>query len=77
MVKLLEELRPSGSSVFMLSKDRYLIISEALRGSAAKLAVSTFIEAAEESPDAFRPNVTTVSRGRDESAEDFAERLLA
>ena len=77
MAKLLEELKPAGSSIFSLSKDRYLIISEALRGSAAKLAVSTLTEAAEESPAAFTPRVTTVARGRDESAEDFAERLLA
>ncbi len=77
MSKLLSEVKPAGSSVFALGDDRFLLLSESLRNSAATMAVATITDAAQTSDDPYTPEIITVRRGRDESAGDFAARLLS
>ncbi len=76
MAKILKELRPEGSNVFFLGDDQFLILSESLRGSAVKMAVMTFTEAAESYEPPFTPVIRSASRKNGESAEAFADRLL-
>ena len=76
MAGILRDLKPGGSMVFVLEEKRFLIFSESLRGSAVKLAVKTFTEAAEACDPPFTPVFQTVKQQRMESAEAFACRLL-
>lgn len=76
MAGILKELRPVGSSVFYLGDDQFLLVSESLRGSAVKMAIMTFREAAEACDPPFTPVIRSASRKNGESAEAFADRLL-
>ena len=77
MASILRELKPVDSNVFVLEKDRYLLLSEALRGSAVKLAVDTITEAAEGADPPYTPKICAEKRDREESAAAFALRLLS
>ena len=77
MAELLKELKPADINVFSLGEDRFLLITEALRDSAAKMAMMTIKEAAEGLDPPFTPGIKSVKRGNDESAETFADRLLS
>ena len=76
MATLLEELKPFDSSIFALGEDRFLLLSESLRGSAVNMAVNTITDAAEKEKEPYTPGIKTIERGSKESAEAFAERLL-
>lgn len=76
MSKILFDLKPADSTVFALAGERFLLLSEALRKSAAKMAVLTITDAALSSPAAFSPTILTGMRKQDESATDFVDRLL-
>ncbi len=76
MAKILKEMMPEDSNLFYLGEDRFLVLSESLRGSAAKMATNTIREAAENAQDPFIPEITVAKRGNDESAGTFANRLL-
>ena len=76
MAELLRELKPAGSNVFYLGEDRFLLLSEAIRGSAAAMAVMTITEAAETSKDPYTPEIVSIRRSGSESADAFAERLM-
>ena len=56
--------------------DRFLLLSESLRGSAVNMAVNTITDAAEKEKEPYTPGIKTIERGSKESAEAFAERLL-
>lgn len=75
MAALLTELRPADSYVFILNKDRFLLLSESLKGSAVKMAVMTITEETENSEKPYTPVITSVSREKDESAGMFLKRL--
>lgn len=77
MATILKEIRPVGANVFILGKDLFLMMSEALRGSALKMAAMTISEAAETSDEPYTPVITTASRGKEESATQFANRILS
>ena len=76
MATLLEELKPFDSNIFALGEDRFLLLSESLRGSAVNMAVNTITDAAEKEKEPYTPGIKTIERGSKESAEAFAERLL-
>lgn len=76
MAKLLRELMPQDANVFYLGEDQFLVLSETLRGSAAKMAVLTIREAAESENPPFSPQVKAAKRKPEETAEGFAGRLL-
>ncbi|MCR5451134.1 MAG: hypothetical protein K6F00_00735 [Lachnospiraceae bacterium] len=76
MAELLTGLKPSESTVFLLDEDRFLLLSESLRGSAVNMAVMMITESSENMDDPFTPKIITVSRGIEESAEAFTTRLL-
>ncbi len=76
MSKLLMEVKPAGSTAFALGGDCFLLLSESLRGSAARMAVETIAEAAEASESPYRPDIRTARQDPGESAGDFALRLL-
>ncbi|MCR5746113.1 MAG: hypothetical protein K6G03_00210 [Lachnospiraceae bacterium] len=77
MAEVLKDVSPSDSQIFTLGKDYFLLISEALRSSAVNMAVKTITEAAQTSGEAFTPEIITAKRGKDESASEFAARLLS
>ncbi|MCR5405043.1 MAG: hypothetical protein K6E91_14675 [Butyrivibrio sp.] len=77
MAAILKEFKPVGANVFVLGKDLFLIMSEALRGSALKMAAATIREAAETADEPYSPGISTASRGKEESAVQFARRLTA
>lgn len=75
MAAALSELKPVGTYVFVLGKDLFLMMSEAMRGSAIKMAVATIREAAETADETYSPVISTATRGREETATQFARRL--
>ena len=77
MAGMLGSIMAADSVIFILDEDRFLILSESLRGSAAKMVMKTLIDTAESSDDPYTPEVSTISRSGDESVIKFAERLLA
>ena len=76
MAGLLNEFKPDGSNIFALGEDRFLLLSESLRGSAVKMAVMTITEAAENGDEPYTPEIISIMRGSDETAEDFADRII-
>ncbi len=76
MAKILSESIPADINIFAMGEDRFLLLTEALRGSAVKMVVMTITEAAEASDDPYTPEIITAAREKDESAGDFASRLL-
>ena len=77
MADLLNELRPSDSNVFLLDRDCFLILGESFRDSAVKMTVMTITEAAETSEAGYTPQIETVRREKNETAKDFANRILS
>ncbi len=75
MAALLTELRPADSDVFILNKDRFLLLSESVKDSAVKMAVMTITEETKASEKPYTPVITSVSRKKDESAGMFLRRL--
>ena len=76
MAGILRELKPQDSNVYVLEKDHYLLLSESLRGSAVQCAVMNISEAAKTSDPPYSPKIITIKRGKEESADAFATRLL-
>ncbi len=76
MTEILKELKPADSNIITLGDDRFLLLSETLRGSAVKMAVMTITEAAETGSEPYTPEITVIKRLQDESAGEFASRLL-
>ncbi len=76
MAEILREFGPSDSHIFVLGEDSFLLLSESLRGSAVRMAVITITEAAMNGKDAYTPVIRTADRRKDETARDFADRLL-
>lgn len=76
MEDLLKEIKPADSNIFVLGDECFLMLSESLRGSAVQMAVTTITEAAEGQEDPYTPEITTMIRESDETAEAFTERLL-
>lgn len=75
MARILKESKPGGSSLVFMGDDTFLLLSESLRGSAVKMAVMVFTEAAEACDPPFTPAFETIKQGRNESAEAFVVRL--
>ena len=77
MAKILAESVPADVNIFAMGEERFLLLTEALRGTAVKMVVMTITEAAEASDNPYTPYIITADRGKDESAGDFASRLLS
>ncbi|MCR4591501.1 MAG: hypothetical protein K5668_11880 [Lachnospiraceae bacterium] len=77
MAEIISELKPADINVFALGRDRFLLLTETLRGSAVKMTVMTITEAAETSEDPYTPEIITATRRADETAKDFSERLFS
>ncbi len=77
MAAILKEISPPDSNVFILEGDHFLLLNESLLGSAEQMAVQMFIEAAETCDPPFTPEVRSIQREEEETATDFANRLLA
>ncbi len=73
---LIKALKPIDSNAFILDKDIFLIFSESIRESAVKMAIDIFTEAAQTSEEPFTPNIKSLERDMEESAVEFATRLL-
>ena len=73
--EILKQVMPEDANLFCLEEGGFLVLSESLRGSAAGLAVQTIVEMAESSDPSFTPEVSTAKRRKEETAEQFTERL--
>ena len=76
MAGVLRESIPADINVYALGNDSFLLLTEAVRGSAVRMISMTITDAAESSEDPYTPEIITERRGEEESAAAFAERLL-
>ena len=76
MAKLIDEIRPSQYTVFATGKDGFLLMSETIRQSASQMIERNVIEEAQCLDEPFTPKVTVFNCKKDESAKDFASRII-
>ena len=67
MSKILSEIKPPNSNIFVLDEDLFLLLSGAVRDSASQMAVMMITEAAQTSDTPYTPEITTMIRSDIES----------